>query len=177
MEDDKIQEFEETLIKLAESGDASNKKEADKIMTDIDAEIHAIEVEEAYRASVRKEVKDELKADEDFRGEVAEEIIPPIPTHKPADKPLEPTNNQELIELGKRLGKDIRKALLKLDDDMKSSAPRRRNIACLLSLQMIKQNLNTGRVFNPKSPSTTLIWSNGDSLEDSIGELSEELEL
>lgn len=89
----------------------------------------------------------------------------------------EPTTNQELIELGKRLGKDIRKALLKLDDDMKSSAPRRKNIACLLSLQMIKQNLNTGRVFNPKSPSTTLIWSNGDSLEDSIGELSEELEL
>jgi len=174
----KIEEAERDRFRKEAKAEADRTlaKEKKKLEEEAEAEKERLRKEaevklEEDRKRIEAEVK--AKAEKEERNRLEKQRK----QEEKKQSSTEPTTNQELIELGKRLGKDIRKALLELDDDMKSSAPRRKNIACLLSLQMIKQNLNTGRVFNPKSPSTTLIWSNGDSLEDSIGELSEELEL
>jgi len=143
----------------------------------------AVEILESDKASVTnrygkgfvKRLKDEIR--KDVQDEIAFKYdIPELFTEDKKEKIEPKIKQQEIREIGKELGKGVKKALIRLDKDIKATKPKREYVSNLISIQLIKTKLNTGELFNPFDRKSTLVWSSGHTLEETEKELEKIME-
>jgi hypothetical protein len=78
---------------------------------------------------------------------------------------LTPENEIELRRLGKKMGKDVGKALLERDKASKAEA----RIHKMINDLNILEHART--IINPFNKDARLVWSDGHTLEETINEL------
>jgi hypothetical protein len=78
---------------------------------------------------------------------------------------LAPENEIELRRLGKKIGRDVRKALLERDKASKTEAHIHKIINDLNILERARTAIN------PFNEDARLVWSDGHTLEETINEL------
>lgn len=82
---------------------------------------------------------------------------------------LAPENEIELRRLGKKIGKDVGKALLERDKTSRAEAHIHKMINDLNVLERARTTIN------PFNEDARLVWSDGHTLEETINELRAEI--
>jgi len=181
---EELERLEEAINKINSDPELA-WEEGKQLKKDVDAKIkkakqteeqkNAIaEAEEKARreeqAKAQKKFEEErAKLAEKLREEIKEEVIGQLQTTENTPSNTEnPTMTQDLREIGQELGKQMREAFEQLDTGPNIQ---REHTVLKASLLMLIKQVKTGNLKHPTDPKVYLIWSNGDTLQESLEKL------
>lgn len=125
-------------------------------------ERHKEEVKEELREELEQEIKEEIG----FKYDIPELLEEPEPKQM---------DEQEIKEIGSKIGKDIKEAMYELHEDIQRAQPKIELENNTSNMKWILRKIDRGTLYNPFDKDAVLVWSTGHTLEETIAEMEKRI--